>query len=283
VAVVLAALANLQSFALAAGADRLVEHWRSASPRFVIYYGTADQAALQNYDIIVLDGDVDAEIVEKYRHHRLLLGYLSLAEVHATRAYTEGLLSEGLLLGPKEGWDGSYYVDLRDPRWRVRVLEQVVPKILQRGFAGLFLDTLDDAAYLERLDPQRYGGMTAAAVTLVHALRERFPKAPLMVNRAYDLLPNIVPDIDMLMGESVHSTYDHEIGSYVRVRDESIRWQRERLLAARRMRADLLLFALDYWTPTDPSGIAALYAENSAAGFIAYVGTTDLTQIVRRP
>ena len=75
--------------------------------------------------------------------------------------------------------------------------------MLAQGFSGIFLDTLDDAAELERQNPNLYGGMRAAALELVKAIRGAWPKAVVMVNRAYDLLPDIAADINIELGESV--------------------------------------------------------------------------------
>ena len=45
----------------------------------------------------------------------------------------------------------------------------------------------------------------------------------------------------------------------------------------------LRLFSLDYWEPQDRDGIARLYAEQRANGFVPYVATPDLTRIVPSP
>ena len=60
------------------------------------------------------------------------------------------------------------------------------------------------------------------------------------------------------------------------------RWQTGQLHEARRLRPDLKLFSLDYWSPRDPEGIARIYAEARRNGFVPYVATIDLTEIVPR-
>ena len=104
-----------------------------------------------------------------------------------------------------------------------------------------------------------------------------------MVNRGYALLPRIVHHIDMLMGESVRSTYNAEQNAYVLVSDEDYQWQRDRLYEARRLRSDIQLFSLDYWTPNDLQGIDRLYVHARADGFVPYVSTIDLARIVPMP
>ena len=260
--------------------------WRQlslpADPRFIVYYGSQDQPALYGYEVVVLDSDIDPAIVHKFGRDALLLGYLSLGEVHMGRAWAAELDRQGLLLEPNPRWRDARFVDLREPRWTEFVLDELVPKVLARGFRGLFLDTLDDAAFLESVDAGRFRGMTEAAVQLVRALRKRFARVPLMVNRGYGVLPRIVDEIDMVLGESVHSTYDAAADAYLRVAPDAVRWQTDRLNEAKRLRPELKLFSLDYWSPTDREGIARIYAEARANGFVPYVATIDLTQIVPR-
>jgi uncharacterized protein (TIGR01370 family) len=253
-----------------------------AEPQFVVYYGTQDHPALYSCDIGVLDSDIDAAIVRRVGRGSLLLGYLSLGEVHMSRLWAPDMERQGLLLSANPQWRDARFIDLRDRRWSARVLDELVPALLARGFGGLFLDTLDDAAYLESLDPLRFGGMSDAAVELVHALRRRYSQLPIMVNRGYHLLPRILYDVDMVLGESVHSTYDPDTGAYVHVAAADVRWQMDRLKAARRARPELQLFSLDYWSPKDPVGLTRIYAQARANGLVPYVGTIDLTQIVPR-
>jgi hypothetical protein len=52
---------------------------------------------------------------------------------------------------------------------------------------------------------------------------------------------------------------------------------------AQRRDPKLRLFSLDYWSPDDHKGIARIYAQERANGFIPYVGTRDLTKIVIEP
>ena len=251
-------------------------------PRFVVYYGTQDSPALYSYEVVVLDSDIDPAIPHRFEHRSLLLGYLSLGEVHMGRAWAADIEAQGLLLTHNPTWRDARFIDVRDARWKARVLDDLVPAILARGFSGLFLDTLDDAGYLESVDAVEFAGMSDAAVDLVQAIRRRYPDLPIMVNRGYSLLPRIVREIDMVLGESVHTTYDAATQSYVRVAPEVHRWQTGQLHEARRLRPDLKLFSLDYWSPRDPEGIARIYAEARRNGFVPYVATIDLTEIVPR-
>jgi uncharacterized protein (TIGR01370 family) len=251
--------------------------------RFLVYYGTADDPALEGYDLAVLDAEVDGALLARRRGGAAFLGYLSVGEIHAQRSYFAEAQSQGLLIERHPSWPDAWFVDMREARWKRHVVEDLVPSILGRGFGGVFLDTLDDAEYLEARDPVRFAGMTAHAAGIVRELRRRHPSAQIMVNRGYALLPQIVGQFDMLLGESVRGTYVAANGTYALVRDRDYDWQRQRMWEARRRDPRLRLFSLDYWEPQDREGIARLYAEQRANGFVPYVATPDLTRIVPSP
>jgi len=214
---------------------------------------------------------------------KTLLAYLSLGEVEEHRPYFPAVKAEGILLHENRAWRGSYFVDLRDPRWTARVIEQLIPDVLHRGFDGLFLDTLDDAADLERSDPARYRGMTAAATRLVRTIRLHYPTIKIMMNRAYEILPDVEEYIDIELGESIFADYDFETKRYRLVKRAIYREQVRLLKAAQRRRPDLAVFTLDYWDPADTAGVARIYREQRANGFEPYVATLELDRIVREP
>jgi uncharacterized protein (TIGR01370 family) len=251
--------------------------------KFLINYGAAIPEWVGRYDVAVLDSEVAASTVAKRHQRSIILGYLSLGEVHSGRDYMGEVKAEGLLLRPNPSWPDARFIDLRDRRWHARVIDKLVPGILSKGFDGIFLDTLDDAEFLEQQDPVRFAGMVDAAAELLRGIRRRFPGIPLMVNRGYAVLPGAAGAFDMLLGESVVTTYDAASGAYRVLPETDYRWQVTQMQEAQRRDPKLRLFSLDYWNPNDPRGIARIYAQQRTNGFIPYVGTPDLTRVVSEP
>lgn len=256
----------------------------SAEPsRWAVYYAAdAELIAFAPYDLLVLDADRHPPLGPLVDRGKTLLGYLSLCEVSRDRSYFSEVEAEGLLLGEHPVWTGAYYIDIRDRRWHRRVVEELIPRLLRSGFTGLFFDTLDDAAHLERQDPSRRG-MQAAAVRLVRTIRRHYPGVTLMMNRGYDLLPEVDGDIDAVLGESVHATYDRVRQRYVPVRDADTAEQLRVLKRAKARHPNLRLFSLDYWDPDDQSGLKRIYAQARANGFEPYVATIALDRLVTEP
>ena len=252
--------------------------------RWLVYYSNTEPTRTFNpYSLLILDGRYHPPLRPLAESGKTLVGYLSLGEAAKDYTYFGALQSEGLLVRPSSTWQGNYYIDIRDPRWRARVCESIIPEILARGFHGLFLDTLDNALHLEQTDPAKYKGMNEAGAQLISAIRCRFPKILLVLNRAYTLLDTVVTDIDVALGESVYATFDFQRKKYCLVDAGLYKTQVTMLQAAVRKRPGLRIFTLDYWDPSDAEGIARIYKEQRSNGFSPYVATIDLTRIVNEP
>jgi uncharacterized protein (TIGR01370 family) len=260
-------------------ATRATAAERAARNRgFLVYYGKDQRDVIARFDVAVLDSEI--ERLPLPRRSGMWLGYLSLGEIHRGREYFAEVERDGLLFEANPNWPDARFVDLRAARWRDRVVERLIPAILARGFHGVFFDTLDNAEAAEARDPSRNAGMVDGAARLVRAVRTRFPDLPIMINRGYAVLPRIAGQFDMLLGESVRTTFDASSKTYRAVPKDGYTWQVQKMRQARERDPRLRLFSLDYWDPEDREGIAAIYAEERANGFVPYVGTFDLTRII---
>lgn len=252
--------------------------------RWAVCYSTSPTALeLADYDLVVVDADRHPPIAPVVERGKTVLAYLALTQIGQHRQAYPYLKKAGLLIGMHPQWTDAAFVDIRRPEWTRLVLDELVPHAIADGFTGLFLDTLDDAEMLEAKEPVRYRGMQRAAANLVKAIRQRYPQLVLMVNRGYALVPEIAPSVDILLGESVLSTFDGATKAYRRVTPSDIAWQRAALERARTINPRLKLFTLDYWDPADADGVRELYRAERTAGYVPYVSTPDLDVLVREP
>jgi uncharacterized protein (TIGR01370 family) len=238
---------------------------------------------LARYDVLVLEPDRRPNLGPMLDRSRTILGYLSLTQMSRERSQFQALSAAGVVLDEHPIWRGAHYLDFRRPEWTKAVIEEIVPRILSAGFTGLFLDTLDDAEFLEREDPVKFRGMRAAAIQLVRTIRHHFPAIVLMANRGYAIMPEVAGSIDMLLGESVLSTFDPKTRAYRRVSPNDVEWQVNALRAARAVNPKLKIFTLDYWNPADRKGVRTLYDAQRRNGFIPYVSTPMLDTLVEEP
>ena len=251
---------------------------------WIVYY--SDKAPIEAFDaykVLVFDSDFHPPLEPLLEQKKILLGYLSLGEVEHVRHYFGHVKDEGILLHENQYWKGSYFVDVRDPRWTKRVIEELIPAILHQGFRGVFLDTLDNPPHLERQDPEKYGGMITAAARLVRTIRRHYPTMPIMMNRGYELLPEVEGHIDILLAESFFTDYDFDTKVYSKVPPDLYQEQLLIINAAKTRQPGLRIFTLDYWNPEDTKGIARIYSEQRGNGFSPYVATIELDRIVEEP
>lgn len=254
--------------------------------RWVAYYG-ADAPGisdeLRKYDIIVLDSDRHPPLEPLLRRGRSVLAYLSVGEVHRSRSYFEEVRKEGILLEANEHWPESYGVDVRDARWSARIIERLVPSILDQGFDGVFLDTIDRVVALEQSTSRNGRGSAQAMRRLVRDLRRNFPGITIAVNRGYVLWPEISPWVNMVVGESVITNYDFTTKTYYLREQREVLLQVENILAAKSLNPALLTLTLDYWNAEDAAGIAQIYERQRASGMVPYVATIALDRVVAEP
>ena len=256
---------------------------RESIPWVVYYDDAVGIDAFDPYSLVVLDRQYHPPLLPLQDAGKTVFGYISMGEVNENRPEYQMVNDWGILRGENPFWPGSQFVDVRDRRWAKLILEQIVPEILQRGFDGLFLDTLDNPVELERRDPSGNAGMTAAAARLVRALKVHWPDVPVILNRGYGLLPEVTDHIDYILGESVYADYDFETKSYKLVETDLYRQQVSILKDAMARNRELTVLTLDYWDPADTAMLRQIYEVQRENGFSPYVATIDLDVIVPEP
>lgn len=191
---------------------------------WVVYY--SDQAKIESFkpfDVVVLDRFTYPPIRALIDQEKKVFGYITLGEVDDFEPWFDAVKEEGITLEVNAEWTESRLVDLRDVRWSKRVIEEIIPFVLHKGFNGLFLDTIDNATYLENKDPKAYQGMKEAAIRLVKAIHYNYPNIPLMLNRGLDIAKDVAPSISYLVGEDLFSRFDSAKKGYVMTQKERLK------------------------------------------------------------
>lgn len=257
----------------------------SHAPRnWVVYYGRdPSPEPLRNYDLVVVDSAWPGRVDTLRTRRNAVLAYISLGELNEQRAQFAAAKAAGLLLVENPNWKGAWMVDVRDERWTKMVLDEQAAPLLARGFDGFFLDTVESSLHLEATDPQRFAGMRRGVAKLIAALHQRYPDAKLLMNGALPILPELHGAVGMVAMESSVAEWQFSTGTARwRTMDERA-WVKGRVSAARQACPDLLILTLDYWDPADSAGIARIYREQRADGFVPYVATLALDSVVAEP
>ena len=259
-------------------------HWLNPAPvekfPWLVYYGKQiPELDLNLYNPIVLDPQTEINVHALKVKEKEVLGYLALTEVSPHNEWFTVIKERQLLIKEDPDWPGSWMVDIRNPFWEKLLIEEVIPKILTRGFTGLFYDQLDIAMELEKSDSLRYAGMTQAAIQLVRHIHDKFPHLRFMLNRAYEIIPQVGNHIDYLLAETFLTSYDFKTQQYYLRSQKEIDWQLGQVNQARRVFPHLVAFSVDYWDPQDKKMIKYLYERERAYCLRPYITTINLISV----
>ncbi len=247
------------------------------------YHQGLTAADFDSYDLIILDSDTDISVRVLTNKDKIVLGYLSLAELHDQRRTFQGVQEKGIVVGKHPQWEGSHHIDVRDPQWARHIIEDIIPAILHRGFNGLFLDTIDSAIHLESTNGKAHKNMTDAIIRLIKAIRMHYPSIMIAQNRGFDILDHTASDIDFLLGESTLTTYDFDNKTYEHQSKENSRAAIEKMHLATYLNPQLTVLTLDYWPQDDEDTIRQLYQRHREEGFHPYVSTIALDALHPEP
>ena len=126
--------------------------------------------------MVVLSGDPRISI-DDLPQSTIRLAYVSVGEADPRRPYWSEVRGQPFLVEPNPEWPDNLRVDIRDTRWQEVLMCEEIAGLMQRGFDGLMLDTVDTVPYLETKDPARFAGSRQALRDWLQRLRKAFPRA----------------------------------------------------------------------------------------------------------
>jgi polysaccharide biosynthesis protein PelA len=250
-----------------------------ARERWAAYYDKQVPAEhFKGYGLVVFDRVYHPDFTI-LKGKTVVLAYVSAGEVPSDSDLAQQMRDEGLILKDNAHWQ-SHAVDLRAPVWQRAVIAQV-QDAKDRGFDGVMLDTVDSPIHTIR--PLERPDMQAAAINLIRSIRSQFPEMKIMLNRGFDILPQIAGEIDYALAESICAQTELAIGQSTLLPDSVYRKNVELLQQAKVKAPRLKLYTLDYWNMDDLKGVHSIYRQQREAGFVPYVSTPDLRKHTPEP
>ncbi|MEV0582125.1 hypothetical protein [Nonomuraea sp. NPDC050310] len=223
------------------------------------YYGDGELDRLSRFEKVVLQADF---------YSPAQLGHLRGRGVH-----TLGYLSLSEDVGPSAPWQraernpdwGGAFVHVGDPGWMAHVVSQARDAI-GRGFAGLFLDTLN----LEQTYPEDLPHL----LTLIAAIREEARPDYLLANRGFGLLPQLAALVDGILFESFSARWV-DLETYAPWPDDVLSFHG--VVAEQLLEYDLDLYALDYADNEELTRFAHQRAQEF--GMLCFVSDRALSRV----
>ncbi|MGE3165441.1 MAG: bifunctional glycoside hydrolase 114/ polysaccharide deacetylase family protein [Planctomycetota bacterium] len=237
------------------------------------FYGAPlPAAALAFYERVVVEPDATSpeEVAALRRGGTEVLAYLSLGEIARTSSRYPRVEREWIL-GNNPDWD-SDILDLSHAGWRALAVEQA-QSLHARGFDGLFLDTLD--SYPRVSEGAAREQQRLALASLISALHESCPGKVLLLNRGFDVLPEVAEYVAGVVVESLFQTSNSAGTRFTAVPESDRTWLLDRMRAVQD-RYSLPITVIDYVAPNDPDLARATARRIREQGFVPWVATPAL-------
>lgn len=247
---------------------------------WLCYYATSFGPEIYSaFDLVVFDSHNHPPLPEKGSKSPIVLGYLSIGEVNVNSNLWPMAKEQPYLIKKNEMWD-SWFVDVRDPEWQRILFEVAIPKIFEKGFDGLFLDTFDSTlSLITGEDAEKYKGVDTALKKIVFKIKKRFKNKLLAINRGLPLLPEIATKIDFVTVESLYSYYAGEEKGYIYVDDYTRNILLDQVSKGVKLNKNLVVLSLDYAGNEQFDLAKEGINFSKKRGFIPYVSTYKLDEI----
>ncbi|HTI17301.1 MAG TPA: endo alpha-1,4 polygalactosaminidase [Trinickia sp.] len=245
------------------------------TPNIAFYYGHAVPVPeLSAFDAVVVEPDSDFDPKINDTPHTAWFAYTSLGEVHSTRPYFKDI-PKAWLIGENKAWD-SAIIDLSVPQWRTFFVDRVIAPLWERGYRNFFFDTIDSYRAQVKSAAEQ-ARQEAGAVAVIRAVKERYPSARLILNRGFELLPEVHSLVYAVAFESLFQGWDQAKKRYLEVPPQDREWLMVQVRKAKEL--GLPVVAIDYCPPTDVDCARNTAAKIRELGVVPYVTTPLLDRV----
>ena len=255
-------------------------HAQASAPSVALFYGAHPPVAqLGAFDVAVIEPDSGFDPRAHKNAHTAWFAYVSVGEVSRERPYYAAI-PKAWLVGRNDIW-ASTVVDQDAAGWAAFYVEHVIAPLWKLGYRGFFLDTLDSYQLIAKTAEAR-ARQEAGLVRVIRAIKARYPRAKLIFNRGFEILPQVHALAYAVAFESLYRGWDQAQQRYVEVPQDDRDW----LLAQAktiRERYRLPVLSIDYCAPRDDECVRDTAALISAAGIVPYVTDGGLQTVGTGP
>jgi len=255
-----------------------ISHALAASEKSVaFYYGALPPVnALSQFDRLVLESEniKPAELKQLKQHGSTTFAYLSVGEVGPQRKWANQIQPQWST-GTNTTWN-SQVMDLTSTGWQRFVLQRV-DVLLQQGYDGLFLDTMD-SYQIHATDPASRKVQQDALANLIYRIKRKHPSIQMISNRGFEVMDQVGRYIDAVAAESLFSRWNHEEQQYQTVPEQDRQWLLAKLSEVKQKhRLDII--SIDYVSPANRDQAREVAKNIVALGFTPWVANPSLDYV----
>jgi hypothetical protein len=237
-------------------------------PTIALYYGqTPPVAALSAFDAVVIEPDSGFDPLAHPARNTRWFAYVSVGEVTPQRAWF-ARLPKAWITGNNDAWK-SRVVDQSADGWPAFFVDNVIAPLWAKGYRGFFLDTLDSYQLVAKTDTER-ARQQEGLVSVIRAIKARYPAAELIFNRGFELLPQVHELAYVVAFESLYRGWNQAEGRYVEVSPADRAWLLNQTKIVHE-KYGLPVLAIDYCAPVDQECAQETVAKIRADGVIPFV------------
>lgn len=248
-------LADVTSFSASIGQPQSI----------AFYYNNIDSVReLMSYDRVVVNSNLitEKQIETLHLANTSVFAYISIGEFSGGQLPTS--LRDAAMV-ENTTWH-SHAMDLTYPRWQSYLLQQA-QGYLDKGFDGLFLDTLDSYMLFAQGDEQQV--QQHALISIIQRLQIMNPQPRLILNRGFTIIPKLKQPIEAVAVESLWHSYHPVNDSYLNVKKADTAWLQGKLETVKSLGIEAIV--IDYLPTASRSAQVKLAKRLIAAGYTPYV------------
>lgn len=236
------------------------------------FYGSPFPQELRIYDAVIVEADHSDFANVPLKIQDKLYAYTSLGEVGPDKPYTNNI-PEAAKIERNAAW-ATDVMDQANPAWREFYIEKIVAPLWQRGFRGVFIDTLD-SYQLAAISEQAKALQEAGMVETLRQLHNRFPGIRIILNRGFEILPQVHEWVIAVAAESLFQGWDNAERSYVSISESNRSWLLGQLNQIK-SKYHLPVIVIDYVAPKERQQARDIEKKIRTAGFSAWVSNPEL-------
>lgn len=245
-----------------------------ADPAVALFYGEkAPLAELKAFDIAVIEPNHGYDPVRYRTPDSELFAYVAVAEVQPSRTYFKEIPTHWKMA--RNGDWGSVVLDQTPAEWPDFFADKVVGPLWQKGYRGFFLDTLDSYRLAQTFDES---AQQQGLIRVIETLHRRFPGIRLILNRGFEIVPQVRDKVFMVAAESLFRGWNASTQRYEEVKASDREWLLGQLNAIK-SRAGIPILAIDYVPPYDRKTTRETAERIRTLGFIPWVTDSNLDSL----